>query len=141
MWKETRWQWFLGLGIPAEKIRWYKHEKLAHYASDAYDIEYAYGFFGGDFKEVEGIHARGDWDLSQHAKFSGVNLDYYDEETKTRFIPHIMETSVGLGSFAGQRTASTTTRPSAVGLMRTAPLVPGVRRASPSWVKGLFTTK
>lgn len=96
MWKEVRWQWFLSLGIPAEKIRWYKHEKLAHYASDAYDIEYAYGFFGGDFKEVEGIHARGDWDLSQHAKFSGVPLDYFDEETKTRFVPHIMETSAGL---------------------------------------------
>lgn len=97
MWKEIRWQWFLSLGIPAEKIRWYKHEKLAHYATDAYDIEYAYGFFGGDFKEVEGIHARGDWDLSQHSKFSGVPLDYFDEETKTRFTPHIMETSVGLG--------------------------------------------
>lgn len=97
MWKEIRFKWFLDLGIPHDKLRFYKHEKLAHYASDAYDIEYAYGFFGGDFKEVEGIHARGDWDLSQHAKFSGVALDYFDEETKTRFVPHIMETSVGLG--------------------------------------------
>lgn len=97
MWKNTRWAWYLKMGIPEEKIRWYKHDKLAHYASDAYDIEYAFKFFGGDFKEVEGIHARGDWDLSQHAKFSGVSLDYFDEETKTRFVPHIMETSVGLG--------------------------------------------
>ena len=96
MWKKTRWAWYLENGIPEEKLRFYKHEKLAHYASEAYDIEYNFGFFGDSFKEVEGIHARGDWDLSQHSKFSGVNLDYYDEETKTRFIPHIMETSVGL---------------------------------------------
>lgn len=95
-WKKTRWAWYLKYGIPEEKVRWYKHEKLAHYASEAYDIEYAFKFFGGDFKEIEGIHARGDWDLSQHSKFSGVALDYYDEETKERFIPHIMETSVGL---------------------------------------------
>jgi len=96
-WKKTRWAWYLEYGIPEEKIKWYKHEKLAHYASEAYDIEYAFYFFGGDFKEVEGIHARGDWDLSQHSKFSGVQLDYFDEETKERFIPHILETSVGLG--------------------------------------------
>ena len=95
-WKKTRWDWYLKYGIPKEKIRWYKHEKLAHYASEAYDVEYAFDFFGGSFKEVEGIHARGDWDLSQHSKFSGVALDYYDEESKERFIPHIMETSVGL---------------------------------------------
>ncbi|MFA6177828.1 MAG: glycine--tRNA ligase [Candidatus Paceibacterota bacterium] len=95
-WKKTRWAWYLEYSIPEEKIRWYKHEKLAHYASEAYDIEYAFNLFGGSFKEVEGIHARGDWDLSQHSKFSGVTLDYYDEENKERFIPHIMETSVGL---------------------------------------------
>jgi glycyl-tRNA synthetase len=97
MWQNTRWQWYLEYGIPVEKLRWYKHEKLAHYASEAYDIEYSFGFFGNSFKEVEGIHARGDWDLSQHAKFSGQTLDYFDEETKQRFIPHILETSVGLG--------------------------------------------
>jgi glycyl-tRNA synthetase len=95
MWKKLRWQWYLSLGIPEEKLRWYKHEKLAHYASEAYDIEYNYKCLGG-FKEVEGVHARGDWDLSQHAKFSGVDLSYFDEETKTRFVPHIMETSAGL---------------------------------------------
>jgi len=96
MWKNVRWAWYLEYGISKDKLKWYKHEKLAHYASEAYDIQYAYNFFGGDFKEVEGIHARGDWDLSQHSKFSGEKLDYYDEETKERFIPHIMETSVGL---------------------------------------------
>ena len=63
------------------KIRWHKHEKLAHYASDAYDIEFNFQSLGG-FKEVEGIHARGDWDLSQHSKYSGVDLSYFNEETK-----------------------------------------------------------
>ncbi len=95
MWKKIRWDWYLKYEIPESKIRWYKHEKLAHYASEAYDIEYNFETLGG-FKEVEGIHARGDWDLSQHSKFSGVDLSYFDEEKKERFIPHIMETSVGL---------------------------------------------
>jgi glycyl-tRNA synthetase len=94
-WKETRWKWYLEYGIGKKEIRWYKHEKLAHYASEAYDIEFDFKSLGG-FKEVEGIHARGDWDLSQHSKFSGVDLSYFDEKTKERFIPHIMETSVGL---------------------------------------------
>lgn len=96
MWKKTRYDWYLLYGIPENKLRFYKHEKLAHYASDAYDIEYDYASMGG-FKEVEGVHARGDWDLSQHSKFSGINLDYFDEEKKKRFVPHIVETSVGLG--------------------------------------------
>lgn len=94
-WRDIRWNWYLEYGIGAEDIRWYEHEKLAHYASAAYDIEYNYGIFGG-FKEVEGVHARGDWDLSQHSKFSGVDLSYLDEETKEKFIPHVMETSTGL---------------------------------------------
>lgn len=96
MWKQERWQWYLEYGIPKEKIRWYQHEKLAHYASEAYDIEFSFLALGG-FKEVEGIHARGDWDLSQHMKHSGVDLSYMDETIKQKFIPHIMETSVGLG--------------------------------------------
>ena len=96
MWKKIRWDWYLVNGIPEDKIRFFKHEKLAHYASEAYDIEYKFGFFDDSFKEVEGIHARGDWDLTQHAKFSGVPLDYYDEITKTRIVPHIVETSAGL---------------------------------------------
>jgi glycyl-tRNA synthetase len=95
MWKKVRWNWYLANGINPEKIRWYKHEKLAHYASEAYDIEYNFQSLGG-FKEVEGIHARGDWDLSQHQKYSGADLSYFDEKTNQRFIPHIMETSVGL---------------------------------------------
>lgn len=95
MWKQLRWDWYLEYGISKDKIQWYKHEKLAHYASEAFDIEFNFQSLGG-FKEVEGIHARGDWDLSQHAKHSGVDLTYFDEETKQRFLPHIMETSVGL---------------------------------------------
>jgi glycyl-tRNA synthetase len=95
MWKEIRWNWYLANGIPADKIKWYKHDKLAHYASEAYDILYDFKALGG-FDEVEGIHARGNWDLTQHAKFSGVDLNYIDEITGDKFIPHIMETSAGL---------------------------------------------
>jgi len=95
MWRNLRWQWYLEYGIDKADIHWYKHEKLAHYATDAYDIEYNFKFLDG-FKEIEGIHARGDWDLSQHSKFSGIDLSYFDEVKKEKFIPHIMETSVGL---------------------------------------------
>ena len=95
-WKKTRWEWYLNYGMQENEIRFYKHDKLAHYASEAYDIEYNFKSLGG-FKEVEGIHARGDWDLSQHSKFSGVDLSYFDEKTNERFVPHIMETSVGIG--------------------------------------------
>jgi len=94
-WKKTRWEWYLEYGMSEDDIRWYKHEKLAHYASEAYDIEYNFKALGG-FKEVEGIHARGDWDLSQHSKFSGLDLSYTDPVSGEKFIPHIMETSVGL---------------------------------------------
>ena len=95
-WKAERWSWYLEYGIKENDIHWYKHEKLAHYASEAYDIEYNFKTLGG-FKEIEGIHARGNWDLSQHSKFSGMELNYFDEKTGEKFIPHIMETSVGLG--------------------------------------------
>lgn len=94
-WKAARWQWYLDLGIDEKRLRFKKHEKLAHYASEAYDIEFDFKSLGG-FKEVEGIHARGDWDLSQHAKFSGEDLTYLDDKTGEKFIPHIMETSAGL---------------------------------------------
>ena len=94
MWKQVRWQWYLDNGVPEEKIKWYKHEKLAHYASNAYDVLYDFQSLG--FDEVEGIHARGNWDLSQHSKHSGVDLSYLDPKTNEKFIPHIVETSVGL---------------------------------------------
>jgi glycyl-tRNA synthetase len=95
-WKKDRWAWYLEYGIPEDKIRWYEHAKLVFYASAAYDIEYNFNVLGG-FKEIEGIHARGDYDLSQHSKFSGADLRYFDQATGEKFIPHIMETSVGLG--------------------------------------------
>ncbi len=95
-WQERRWNWFLDYGIDKEKIRWHEHQKLAHYASKAYDIEYNYSALGG-FKEVEGVHARGDWDLSQHGKFSKTNMEYFDQARNEKYIPHILETSVGLG--------------------------------------------
>lgn len=95
-WKDYRWDFYLNYGIKKDSLRWYRHEKLAHYASDAYDIEYKYSMLGDSFKELEGIHQRGDWDLSQHSKFSGVDLTYFDEASRERFVPHIMETSVGV---------------------------------------------
>lgn len=95
MWKDIRFNWYLEYGIAKDKIRWHKHDVLAHYASEAYDIEFNFTSLGG-YKEVEGIHARGDWDLSQHSKHSKVDLTYTDEETKEKFVPHILETSVGL---------------------------------------------
>jgi glycyl-tRNA synthetase len=94
-WHNLRWNWYLEYGIPKEKMNWHKHDVMAHYATKAYDIEFDFDSLGG-FKEVEGIHARGNWDLSQHSKHSGVDLSYTDEKTKEKFIPHIMETSVGL---------------------------------------------
>ena len=94
-WHKTRFAFYLEHGIPENKLNWHKHDKLAHYASEAYDIEYDYSILGG-FKELEGVHARGDWDLSQHSKFSGVDLSYFDEASRERFIPHIVETSVGV---------------------------------------------
>jgi glycyl-tRNA synthetase len=94
-WKQYRHKWFIEMGIPEDKLRFKEHTKLAHYASKAFDIEYNFDILGG-FKEVEGIHARGDWDLSQHQKFSGVDLTYFDQERNERYLPNIMETSVGL---------------------------------------------
>jgi len=94
-WKTARWQWYIDNGIPEKELQWYKHEKLAHYASEAFDITYNFKSLGS-FDEVEGIHARGNWDLSQHSKFSGADLSYTDDKTGEKFIPHIMETSVGL---------------------------------------------
>ncbi|HOX40839.1 MAG TPA: glycine--tRNA ligase [bacterium] len=93
-WREKRWQYYLELGIKPENIRWHKHENLVFYAKEAYDIEYNFPF---GFKEVEGIHARGDYDLTQHSKFSGQDLSYTDPISQKKYIPHIVETSTGVG--------------------------------------------
>ncbi|MDD4289975.1 MAG: glycine--tRNA ligase [Patescibacteria group bacterium] len=92
-WKEYRWNYYLDMGIKEENLRWYKHENLVFYAKEAYDIEYNFPF---GFKELEGIHARGNYDLSQHSKFSGQDLSYTDPITSKKFIPHVVESSVGV---------------------------------------------
>ncbi|MBU1046798.1 glycine--tRNA ligase [Patescibacteria group bacterium] len=91
--KQERWQWYLDLGLSEEKLRWHQHENLVFYAKDAWDIEYNYPTYG--FDELEGIHDRTDYDLTQHSKFSGVDLSFNEDGNK--FVPWILETSVGLG--------------------------------------------
>ncbi|PIY07310.1 MAG: glycine--tRNA ligase [Bacteroidetes bacterium CG_4_10_14_3_um_filter_31_20] len=92
-WKEFRKKWHLSLGIPEAKFRFHDHEKLAHYANAATDIEFEFPF---GFKELEGIHSRTDFDLSQHQKFSGKKLQYFDNETNESYVPYVIETSIGL---------------------------------------------
>lgn len=91
-WKETRWNFYLKYGIKAENLRFKDHEKLAHYAKAAVDVEFK---FPMGFSELEGIHNRSDFDLSQHMKFSGKSLEYFDETSKEKFIPYVIETAVG----------------------------------------------
>lgn len=92
--RKYRWNFYLSLGFSPDHLRWHKHERLVFYAKEAYDIEYQYPF---GFSELEGIHARGNYDLSQHAKFSGADFSYVNPETKEKFIPHIIESSAGVG--------------------------------------------
>ncbi len=92
-WREKRFQYYLDLGIKKENLQWHEHENLVFYAKAAWDIEYRYPF---GFKELEGIHNRSDYDLTQHSQFSGVDLSYRDPVTNKKFIPWIVETSVGL---------------------------------------------
>lgn len=94
-WKQERMNWYLKFGIKKENLRFREHisGERAHYAKAACDIEYNSPF---DWKECEGIHNRGDWDLSRHSQFSGEDLSYFDSETKERFIPWVIETSGGV---------------------------------------------
>lgn len=92
-WRETRWQYYIDLGIKKENLKWHQHENLVFYAKAAWDIEYKFPF---GFKELEGIHARGDYDLTQHSKFSGKDLSYQDPKTNEKYVPHVVETSVGV---------------------------------------------
>ena len=93
-WKNIRWNFYLSLGIKEENLQWHKHENLVFYAKEAYDIEYNFPF---GFKELEGIHVRGDYDLTQHGKFSGQDLAYLNPIDNSKFIPYIIETSAGVG--------------------------------------------
>jgi len=92
--KEYRWKAILSLGFDESNLRWKKHDNLVFYAKEAYDVEYN---FPWGFDEMEGIHARGNYDLTQHSKGSGKDLSYHDSETNEKFIPHIVESSGGVG--------------------------------------------
>ena len=92
-WKQERLNWHLSLGLPAEKYRFHDHEKLAHYANAATDIEFKFPF---GFKELEGIHSRTDFDLSRHSEFSGKKLQYFDSELNESYTPYVIETSIGV---------------------------------------------
>ncbi len=93
-WKEQRMQWYANLGIRKDRLRFHQHSKkeLAHYASAAFDIEYEFPF---GTMELEGIHNRTDFDLNRHKEYSGKDLSYFDESTREKFIPYIIETSAG----------------------------------------------
>ncbi|MDW7679699.1 MAG: glycine--tRNA ligase [bacterium] len=94
-WKQQRMNWYRSIGITAEKLKFHQHEEkeLAHYAKAAYDIEYEFPF---GTLELEGIHNRTDFDLSRHIQYSGKNMEYFDDETRERYIPYIIETSAGV---------------------------------------------
>tara|TARA_Y100000588_G_scaffold268845_1_gene284133 strand:- start:3940 stop:5256 length:1317 start_codon:yes stop_codon:yes gene_type:complete len=94
-WMDTRMEWHRDLGIRPEKLRFHEHgpDELAHYAKKAFDVEYEFPF---GWKEFEGIHNRTDYDLSRHEEFSGKRLQYIDPGSNERFIPYIVETSMGV---------------------------------------------
>ena len=92
-WRQTRMKWHRALGFGDEHYRFHDHDKLAHYANAATDVEFEFPF---GFKEVEGIHSRTDFDLGNHAKFSGKKIQYYDTETGESYVPYVVETSIGV---------------------------------------------
>jgi len=92
-WKTERMKWHLSLGIPSAKYRWHPHDKLAHYANAAIDIEFEFPI---GFKELEGIHSRTDFDLKAHQEFSGKKIQYFDPELNENYVPYVIETSIGL---------------------------------------------
>ncbi len=92
-WKATRMRWHQALGFGAENYRFHVHDKLAHYANAAVDVEFRFPF---GFKEVEGIHSRTDFDLSQHQSYSGKKITYFDPELNESYVPYVIETSIGV---------------------------------------------
>ena len=92
-WKETRMKWHQALGFGAENYRFHDHDKLAHYANAACDIEFRFPF---GFKEVEGIHSRTDFDLKSHQQYSGKKMQYFDPEKNESYVPYVIETSIGV---------------------------------------------
>ncbi|ONM48584.1 glycine--tRNA ligase [Nocardia donostiensis] len=97
-WIDTRFAWYTDLGIDPDNLRLYDHpkDKLSHYSAGTTDIEYRFGFQGGEWGELEGIANRTDFDLSTHAKHSGVDLSYYDQTAEERYIPYVIEPAAGL---------------------------------------------
>src|SRR5438105_1835090 len=95
-WKAQRMAWHRSLGLDENRLNFHQHDKaeLAHYARAAFDIQFDFGGTLG-FQEIEGVHHRGDFDLSRHQEFSGKKLEYFDQPTNRRFIPFVVETSVG----------------------------------------------
>ena len=92
-WKETRMKWHLAIGMGAENYRYHDHEKLAHYANAATDIEFNFPF---GFKELEGVHSRTNFDLGRHQEYSGKKIQYFDPETNESYVPYVIETSIGV---------------------------------------------
>ena len=92
-WRDQRLQWHLDNGVRPDKLRFHIHEKLAHYADAAVDIQYK---FPMGWQEVEGIHSRTDYDLRRHQEYSGKKMEYFNPQTRERYIPYVVETSVGL---------------------------------------------
>ncbi|MEV0127997.1 glycine--tRNA ligase [Dactylosporangium sp. NPDC050688] len=97
-WLQERWNWYLDLGLSADNLRFYEHpkEKLSHYSKRTVDIEYRFRFGGQEFSELEGIANRTDFDLTTHSKHSGVDLSYFDQEKKERWVPYVIEPAAGL---------------------------------------------
>ncbi len=92
-WRERRMSWHINNGVRASKLRWHKHEKLAHYADAAFDIEYEFPI---GWQEIEGVHSRTDFDLSAHQEHAGKKMEYFDPQTQERYIPYVVETSAGV---------------------------------------------
>jgi glycyl-tRNA synthetase len=95
-WKAQRLEWHQSLGLDHARLQYHQHtaEELAHYARAAFDIQFDFGGTLG-FQEIEGVHNRGDFDLTQHQQFSGKKLEYFDQPNNRRFTPYVVETSVG----------------------------------------------
>ena len=93
-WRQQRWQWYRQIGLPECRLSWHEHrgDELAHYASAAFDVQYEFPFGPG---EIEGIHNRGNFDLSQHEKTSGKSLRFFDDQTREKVLPCVVETSIG----------------------------------------------
>src|SRR5947209_18634044 len=97
-WIDTRLAWFTDLGVKPDNLRLFEHpkEKLSHYSKRTVDIEYRFGFTGSEWGELEGIANRTDFDLTTHAKASGVDLSYFDPNRNERWVPYVIEPAAGL---------------------------------------------